>query len=94
MNQLITSMLPRKEIVNRVSVRRKTFGVHSLGEQRDVYVFGDGIARLSSVNTFLGNCIREPRAVSDFQGQPSGLNGTMSPQTMSDMQRLLTKFSD
>ena len=92
--KLITSMLPLKEILNRLSVLRKTFGVHSPAEQRDVYSFGHGIARLNSVNTFLDNCIREPREVSDFQGHPSGANGTMSPQTMSDIQRLLTKFSD
>ena len=92
--KLITSMLPLKEILNRLSVLRKTFGVHSPAEQRDVYSFGHGIARLNSVNTFLGNCIRELREVSDFQGQPSGPNGTMSLQTMSDIQRLLTKFSD
>ena len=44
---------------------------------------------MNSVNTFFENCIREVREVSDFQGQPSGPNGTMSLQTMSDIQRLL-----
>ena len=47
-------MLPLKEILNRLqSVLRKTFGVHSPGEKRDVYSFGDGIPRLNSVKTFL-----------------------------------------
>ena len=62
-SQLITSMLPLKEILNHLSVLFKTFGVHSPGEQRDVYSLGDGIARLNSVNTFLENCIREARDV-------------------------------
>lgn len=90
--KLITSMLPLKEILNHLSVLLKTFGVHFPGQQRDVYSLGDGIARLNSVNTFLENCIREAREVSDFQGQPSGPNGTMSLQTMSDIQRLLNSL--
>ena len=89
--KVITSMLPLMEILNHLSVL-KTFGVHSPGEQRDVYSLGDGIARLNSVNTFLENCIREAREVSDFQGQPSGPNGTMSLQTMSDIPRLLNSL--
>ena len=47
---------------------------------------------MHSVNTFLENCIREAREVSDFQGQPSGPNGTISLQTMSDIQRLLNSL--
>lgn len=89
--KVITSMLPLMEILNHLSVL-KTFGVHSPGEQRDVYSLGDGIAPLNSVNTFLENCIREAREVSDFQGQPSGPNGTMSLQTMSDIPRLLNSL--
>ena len=55
-------------------------------------MLGDGIARLHSVNTFLENYIREAREVSDFQGEPSGPNGTVSLQTMSDIQRLLNSL--
>ena len=79
-------------LLNHLSVLLKTFCVRSPGEQRDIYSLGDGIPCLHSVNTFLENCIREAREVSDFQGQPSGPNGTISLQTMSDIQRLLNSL--
>ena len=42
-NSLFASMQPMKEILNYLSVLLKTFGVHSPGEQRDVYPLSDGI---------------------------------------------------
>ena len=46
------------------------------------------------MNTFLQTCVREAKDFSDFQGQPSGPNGTMSSQTMSDIQRLIDALNE
>ena len=46
------------------------------------------------MHTFLFTCVREAQAFSDFPGQPSGPHGTMSSQTLSDVQGLITALSD
>ena len=85
---------PLTEFLNNLSLLLKTFGVYSPEDQHDVYPLSDKIARLNSMNTFLQTFVRGAKDFSDFQGQPSGPNGTMSSQTMPHIQRLIDALND
>ena len=84
---------PLTEFLNNLSLLLKTFGVHS-PEEQPVYPLSNEIACLNSMNTFLQTFVRGTKDFSDFQGQPSGPNGTMSSQRMPHIQRLIDALNE
>ena len=85
--KLMTSTLPLKELLSKLSILLRTFGVHN--EECERFNLQSGILQIKSVKDFLHKCTDDARHFGLFSGQPCGPQGTMSSQTMSDVDRLI-----
>ena len=87
--KLVTSGIPLKGLLSNLSTLLRTFGVHTSNEERKNCDLETGFSRLKPVKEFLQRCIDDARNLGAFTGQPCGPRGTMSSQTMTDIDRLI-----